>query len=293
MKPLKHWKTLFESHLEAFTQTLKSPAPLLTQAMNYSLLAGGKRIRPLLVYGACEAVHGNLESAHSVALAIEMVHTFSLIHDDLPAMDNDDYRRGKLTNHKVFGEDIAILAGDALLSEAFTLLSHLTLPPAITLLMIQTMGDAIGAQGMVAGQTIDCKSPHTPMTLEQLQSMHALKTGRLIMASLELGALCNPDLSPTQLSGFKQFGHHLGIAFQIQDDLLDITGDLKTLGKHPHQDEKLGKSTYPSLLGFQGAQEALSHETQAAQACLARIAATGLHTTLLEAVYDFVMVREQ
>jgi geranylgeranyl diphosphate synthase type II len=277
----------FERYLRESLDQASSPAKILQKSMNYSLLAGGKRFRPLLVYAACESAQGDQVVAHEVAMAVEMFHTFSLIHDDLPAMDNDDYRRGVLTNHKVFGEDIAILAGDALHADAFLRLSRLKLPAEIRIRMIEVIADAIGCQGMVAGQTIDCQHTQQKLTLEGLYEMHALKTGRLIVASLVLGGLCAPSIEESHLVELTRFGEVLGVLFQIQDDLLDLSGSFEMLGKTPQKDLKMGKNTYPALLGVEGAQAALKQCEHDAAQWLARIP----RSSSLEAVYRWVLDR--
>lgn len=263
----------FHNQLTQYCEKLQGPSPILIEAIRYSLQAGGKRLRPLLVYAGCHAVQGNLNAADKAALAIEMIHTFSLIHDDLPAMDDDDYRRGKLTNHKVFGEAVAILAGDALQMEAILLISSITELPSSTIVeMIQALTIATGQQGMTGGQAIDCtQNIDKALALTELEQMHSLKTGALIEAAIILGALCSSSCQQSSLSQLKLFAQKLGLIFQIQDDLLDLTGNLSSLGKNPQQDQKLGKHTYPSLLGLEQAQAYLQTETKALKEILAQI----------------------
>ncbi|WP_235263748.1 polyprenyl synthetase family protein [Nitrincola sp. A-D6] len=207
--------------------------PPLQQAMLYSLLNGGKRIRPILVYLACEFCGGSSEQADLPAASIEMVHSYSLVHDDLPAMDNDELRRGKPTCHIAFDEATAILAGDALLTSAFELLSQPgdRYQPAQQLAMIQCLSRAAGERGMVQGQAFDLSHVGKPLSLEALQQMHALKTGALITAALELGALAASSTQSEKLNALKAFGQYIGLAFQVKDDLLDIEADTATLGK--------------------------------------------------------------
>ena len=231
--------------------------PKLREAMAYSLLAGGKRLRPLLVLLTAEACGGNIESALPAACAIEMVHTYSLIHDDLPAMDDDDFRRGRPTNHKVFGEAMAILAGDALLTLAFEIMALHTLPSAIAAACCADLAGAAGWCGMVAGQVSDLEAEQSDRQTEkrgpeaalgQLESIHRRKTGRLLTSAVTLGArvaLAAPEL----VSRLEHFGKCVGLAFQIADDLLDVTGDATKLGKGVRKDADLGKMTYPGLLG--------------------------------------------
>lgn len=244
--------------------------PPLQHAMLYSLLNGGKRIRPVLVYLACEFCGGSADQADLPAAAIEMVHSYSLVHDDLPAMDNDELRRGKPTCHIAFDEATAILAGDALLTSAFELLSQPgdLYHPTQQLAMIQCLSQAAGERGMVQGQAFDLSHVGKALTLEALQQMHALKTGALITAALELGALAANSENPDQLTALRQFGQHIGLAFQVKDDLLDIEADTSTLGKPSGSDQARNKPTYPSLLGLEPCKALLEQLLQQAEATL-------------------------
>ena len=229
----------------------------LRESMAYSLLGGGKRLRPLLVLLAAEACGGTFEAALPAACAIEMVHTYSLIHDDLPAMDDDDFRRGRPTNHKVFGEAMAILAGDALLTLAFEIVARDTQPSAVAAACCADLAGASGWCGMVAGQVADLEAEQSDRqtencgpeaALSQLEAIHRRKTGRLLTSAVTLGArvaLAAPEL----ISRLEHFGKCVGLAFQIADDLLDVTGDATKLGKGVGKDATLGKMTYPGLLG--------------------------------------------
>jgi len=226
----------------------------LHRAMRYSTFAGGKRIRPVLLLAACEAVGGNRLKALSAAAAMEMIHTYSLVHDDLPAMDNDDFRRGNPTNHKVFGEAVAILAGDALLTQAFILLSSPELTaavPAATLLqVIQEFAGCAGSRGMVGGQVVDMESEGKhDIDLPTVQYIHTHKTGALIKASVKAGALLG-GATPGQLDALVRYGEAVGLAFQIADDILDIEGTTDELGKDAGSDQARGKATYPSVVGI-------------------------------------------
>lgn len=227
--------------------------PRLHQAMRYSVFAGGKRLRPVLIIAACEAVGGDPARVMHVACAMEMLHTYSLIHDDLPAMDDDDFRRGRPTNHKVYGEAQAILAGDALLTEAFRLLAdpeaNHGLDPAVTLAVIETIARCAGSQGMVGGQVVDMESEGQPIDYPTLQYIHTRKTGALFLASIQAGARLGGG-SATQLAALTRFGESAGLAFQIADDILDIVGDQQELGKDVGSDQARGKATYPALLGL-------------------------------------------
>jgi geranylgeranyl diphosphate synthase type II len=220
------------------------PAPL-AESMTYSLNAGGKRLRPILVIAGAEAVGGSADQVMPAAIALEMIHTFSLIHDDLPAMDDDSLRRGKPTNHKVYGEAMAILAGDGLLAEAFTVLSE-----AANVDVIRDVAWATGPRGMTGGQVIDMDSTGKAITETQLQELHQHKTGRLITVSVVSGARL-AGANKDQLDALKTYGECIGLAFQIADDILDIEGDQAEIGKDVGSDTEQGKVTYPSLIGME------------------------------------------
>lgn len=248
---------VLESHLMVPLQG--GEAARLGEAMRYSLEAGGKRVRPVLCLLACEAVGGPLEAALPGAVALEYVHTYSLIHDDLPAMDDDDLRRGRPTNHKVYGEGPAILAGDGLLTEAFAVLATTGRADAVALL-----AEVAGWRGMVGGQALDLEGEHhLDYGLDHLQTIHRLKTGALLRGAVELGGLLG-GASPAQREALRTYGEALGLAFQIQDDILDATSDAATLGKRAGKDQGRGKITYPSLLGLDGARRALQEATERA-----------------------------
>jgi geranylgeranyl diphosphate synthase type II len=241
----------------------------LAEAMTYSLKAGGKRIRPVLCMLAAESVGAAAESALGCAVALEYIHTYSLIHDDLPAMDDDDLRRGKPTCHIVFGEGQAILAGDGLLTEAFTFLAgDPALPPSRRVEALRVLGEAAGWQGMVGGQSLDLEGEQRtrsgePVSLAQLQVIHRLKTGALLRASLELGAIAG-NAGPEARAALRDAGAAMGLAFQIKDDLLDATATEAAMGKRVGKDQGKGKITYPLLLGLTGAQNALREATERA-----------------------------
>ncbi len=240
----------------------------LKDAMNYSLQAGGKRLRPLLVVAACEALGGRREAALPVAAAIEMVHTYSLIHDDLPAMDNDDYRRGKLTNHKVFGEATAILAGDALLTHAFYSVVQASRRHGASadsvLSIVEDLAEMSGPRGMVGGQIADMEGEQGLTDLQQLQYIHRHKTGDLIIFSLMAGGRI-AGAGSRQLEALRDFGTHIGLAFQIQDDILDLVGDEGKLGKKTGSDIKQHKVTYPYFIGLEASREEVKRLTEAAR----------------------------
>jgi len=231
---------------------------VIHESMHYSLMAGGKRLRPSLVIAAAEAVGGTRETLMPFAVATEMVHTYTLIHDDLPALDDDDLRRGKPTNHKVYGEAVAILAGDALLTQAFILMTHATLmdsiSPSNVLKAAHEMAEAIGSAGVIGGQVVDIESEGKPVDPATLEYIHIYKTGFLFRACVRSGALLSGAETP-QLEALTRYGAHIGLAFQIIDDILDITGDEKMLGKDVGSDLDRDKATYPSLFGLEKSRE--------------------------------------
>lgn len=236
----------------------------LEESMQYSLDAGGKRIRPVLVLLTLEVLNENYKKGLQTALALEMIHTYSLIHDDLPAMDNDDFRRGKLTNHKVYGEWKAILAGDALLTKAFELIANdKNLEAETKVKVISRLAHDSGNLGMVGGQTLDMDSENTPIELHTLEQIHKAKTGALLKFSI-LSAADIANVNDEILNTLDCFSEHLGLMFQIKDDLLDVYGNEKKLGKKVGSDVENHKSTYVSLLGKSGAEEKLKYQKDAA-----------------------------
>lgn len=229
----------------------------LHEAIYYTLFAGGKRLRPVLAIASCEAVGGESEKCLPLACAIELIHTYSLVHDDLPAMDNDDYRRGQLTAHKKFGEAIAILTGDALLTEAFYLLSSPLFAggdPLLSRQIIHELSEASGSRGMVGGQVFDLAlEGKEDVTLEMLENLHRRKTGALISAAVTTGARIG-GASKGELEALKAYGQKVGLAFQIKDDILDVVGSQQELGKTVGKDRAALKKTFPDLIGMEGAQ---------------------------------------
>ncbi len=255
-------KQLSERTTQQLTQSVSTQDSIhapLQEAMLYSLLNGGKRIRPILVYLANQFCGGEISQADAPAVAIEMLHSYSLVHDDLPAMDNDALRRGKATCHIAFDEATAILAGDALLTSAFEQLSQPLSGYTATqqLAMVHCLSRAAGERGMVLGQAFDLSHVGQPLSLEQLKQMHALKTGALITCALELGAISAGHLTSERREALKEFGHLVGLAFQVKDDLLDIESDTETLGKPSGSDLAKNKPTYPSLLGLEACRSLL------------------------------------
>ncbi|MGD9269491.1 MAG: polyprenyl synthetase family protein [Syntrophobacterales bacterium] len=249
-------RLMVEEALEIALPQQDGPESRVVEAMRYSLFAGGKRLRPILCLAASEAVGGDIQSAMPAGCALEMIHTYSLIHDDLPAMDDDDLRRGKPTNHKVFGEAIAILAGDGLLTEAFVLLSdYHALLPERAVQVIGVIAEAASYRGMVGGQVVDMLSQNKPADLETVQQMHSRKTAALIAAATESGALAGKG-SEAQVAALARYGRAIGLAFQIADDILDIEGDTELLGKTTGADEARGKVTYPAAVGLERSRQA-------------------------------------
>ncbi|WP_410768265.1 polyprenyl synthetase family protein [Fontibacillus sp. BL9] len=244
---------LVGSRLEVFLPGSWEVPVRLAESMKYSLMAGGKRLRPLLVIAAAESLGASKEAALPVACAVEMVHTYSLIHDDLPAMDDDDYRRGKLTNHKVFGEAMAILAGDGLLTHAFYSIVQASRQQGVSaenvLSIIEELAVYAGPSGMVGGQVADMEGEQGLTDLEQLRYIHQHKTGDLIVFSLKAGGRI-AAASDVQLAALETYGRCIGLAFQIQDDILDLVGDEAKLGKKTQSDVKQGKVTYPYFIGL-------------------------------------------
>ncbi len=262
----------------------------LYASMNYSLQAGGKRIRPFLFLQTLEILGQTSENFLDIACAIECVHTYSLIHDDLPAMDNDDYRRGKLTNHKVYGAGMATMAGDGLLTYAFTLLAgekHISSETRCHLIFI--LAEAAGPSGMVGGQAHDIDSENKDLSLEELQLMDHCKTGCLLTAPVDMATIL-ASVSKEEAQQWHDFATHLGLLFQITDDLLDVNGHLDEMGKMPNQDTLDHKSTYVTILGQEKALTLAKEEAQAAKAILKQLPR---ETEALEELVDLLLVRSK
>ena len=252
----------------------KSIAPHLVESVLYSIQAGGKRLRPMLLLELLEAFGQELTEAHfQVAGALEMIHTGSLIHDDLPAMDNDDYRRGQLTNHKKFGEDLAILAGDALFLDPFGMIAASDLSYAVKVSLILELSDASGSRGMVAGQVLDMEGEHKQLTLAELQTIHANKTGRLLAYPF-IAAASILELQADIGQLLETIGKTLGLAFQVRDDILELVADFEALGKTPQKDLVAEKSTYPALLGLEESKALLTSELDVCENLLDQMTAS-------------------
>ncbi len=284
-------RALVDAALERYLPAEATPPPTVHRAMRYSVMAGGKRLRPILVIAGAEAVGGAPDTVMPTACALELIHTYSLIHDDLPAMDDDDYRRGRLTSHKVFGEAVAILAGDALLTLAFKLVaenSAFVPNPLVLRDVVTELAEAAGTCGMVGGQVVDIESEGKTITAETLEYIHRHKTAALIRASLRVGALFAGG-DATSVAAISEAGSDLGLAFQIVDDILDVEGSLESLGKTAGSDERKQKATYPALHG-------LDASRRQAQALIARVkrrlAAFGERSAALCALADYVVERK-
>jgi geranylgeranyl diphosphate synthase type II len=278
-----------ERYLESLRFSAEPAIAGLQEAMRYSLLAGGKRIRPVLALATARAVGRESASVLPLAAALELIHTYSLIHDDLPAMDDDDLRRGRLTCHKAFGEDVAILAGDGLYAEAFKLLlSEQAGDPADVLAAAAQLAGATGVQGMVGGQYLDVAGT-APGGASGLRRLHELKTGRLIAAGIECVLLLGGDHKPDTIDSFRAFAGELGVLFQIVDDILDVTGSEATLGKQQGSDQRLGKRTYVTEFGLDGARGLAEGSHRRARQALAAAAPVGADE--LEQITDFIATR--
>lgn len=279
-----------EAYLASVLSTNIASESQLQAALEYTVLGGGKRVRPLLAYGAAQAVSKteiDLRLIDAAAAAVELIHCYSLVHDDLPSMDNDALRRGRPTCHIAFGESTAVLAGDALLSLAFETLAMGPYPDDVKTQMTIALARASGAVGMVGGQAIDLSLVSSAPSLEELENMHQLKTGAMIQASIQLGALAagaNSDV----LNALIAYGKAIGLAFQVQDDILDVVADTSELGKHQGADAALDKPTYVSLLGLEGARCKLRELHEAAKTALSK--APGNAQTL-ESLADYIVHR--
>jgi len=277
------------SELDRYSQFGRGCPDSLAEAIRYTLLAPGKRLRPQLVLMAAQACGGSVQEALPAACAVEMVHTYSLVHDDLPAMDDDDLRRGQPTCHKLYGEDVAILVGDALLARAFEILLAEIQPAERAVRCAGVLGNAAGATGLVGGQADDLANDFSNCTVEQLESIHQRKTGALFVASLEMGGII-AGANDTQRGALKAYGSHLGLAFQITDDLLDVTGNPKDVGKRLDKDANHGKLTFPELLGVENSRCRAAESIDQARASLAPLGEAGAD---LHHLANFVLNRNR
>lgn len=262
----EQYRAYLEQYLSAWLSGFDDqPQQKLYESMRYSLLAGGKRLRPVLTFEFCRMCGGNWQDAAPFAAAMEMIHTYSLIHDDLPCMDNDDFRRGRPTNHKVYGEDLAILAGDALLTDAFAVAAGAPLPPQAVTQGIRVLSGCAGSAGMVGGQVLDVMSQQRCLSEQEVLDIQSRKTGALIRAACLLGVIAGGG-SEVQLRGAEGFADHLGLAFQIRDDILDVIGTATEMGKNVGMDEE--KNTFVRLYGVEKCEEMVESYTQRAIDCL-------------------------
>lgn len=286
---LKERQTQVEDLLQKLAPEQAGPLSQMAEAMRYSLLAGGKRLRPLLLTAAADAVGVDGKKYLQSACALEMIHTYSLIHDDLPAMDDDDYRRGRPTSHKVFGEGMAVLAGDGLLTLAFeTLLTQPDVPVEVLVQVTREIAAAAGPSGMVGGQAIDLGSEGKLLDLETLALMHRLKTGALFRASIRSGALLAGG-SGEDVQALTEYAENFGLAFQITDDILDVTGNEKVLGKPVGSDEKNRKATYVTLYSLAEAQQMAQASVDRALGSLGRF---GDRAWVLRSLAEYLLTRE-
>jgi geranylgeranyl diphosphate synthase, type II len=284
---LRDKKKIVEDRMINYLNGLNAPATL-KESMLYSISAGGKRLRPILALAVVESFQKDPQTVLDAACAIEFVHTYSLIHDDLPSMDNDDYRRGKPTSHKVFGEAQAILAGDALLTESFALITdnkYLDADQKVRLLSV--LSRAAGAEGMVGGQVEDLEGENKDLSLKELESIHEKKTGKMLECSVLSGGIA-AGASEEELLSLQLYARHIGIAFQIQDDILDITGSQAQLGKPIGSDEANHKTTYPKLLGLEGAQKEMENHIEISLEHLGKI---NRNTGILASIADYIIKR--
>jgi geranylgeranyl diphosphate synthase type II len=287
----RHGEQLHEYFMKIRARHVVAPLRLV-EAIQYSLLAGGKRLRPTLVLECCRACLEKPDprkhaSALAAAAAMEFVHTFSLVHDDLPAMDDDDLRRGRPTNHKVYGEAMAILAGDAMVTMAFEILAT-DAEPSVIATLVKELAVASGPEGMIGGQVLDIDGEDQNLSLEQLQRVHRMKTGALLTASCRMGAIA-AGASETQLNAVSDYGRHLGLAFQIIDDVLDVTSTPEQMGKATNKDAAKGKNTYPVLMGLEASQTEAHHQLKLALDSLNEL---GTSADGLRHLAKFVVERE-
>lgn len=287
---LKNRAAEVEAALDRLTPSAAECFPPICEAMRYSLFAGGKRIRPILTLATVETFGGGRDTALPIACAVEMIHTYSLIHDDLPAMDNDDFRRGKPTNHKIYGDAIAILAGDALLTLAFQVLSQVEMPgrEKELLSIIRELARASGVHGMIGGQVADIRAEGKPADEALLLCIHQRKTGDLLAASVRMGAIY-AGASDAELDLLTAYAEKLGLAFQIQDDILDVVGDKAKLGKAVGADANLRKLTFPGVYGLDRSRKILNELTEQALQALDRLPHD---TTILRAIAGYLLKRE-
>ena len=287
---------IIEEILKKYLPVQEGHQKVIMEAMEYSVMAGGKRLRPMLMQETYKLFGGEGELVEPFMAAMEMIHTYSLVHDDLPAMDDDDLRRGLPTCHVKFGEANAILAGDALQTLAFSILSDADMPEVSDrdrISMISELASASGIAGMCGGQALDLDAEGKHVPLDALERIHRHKTGALIRAAVRLGALSAGDKGRRALPVLDKYAESIGLAFQVQDDILDVVGDTATLGKRQGADQQLGKSTYPALLGLEQARKKARDLIDDARQSLKQLAEQSLDTSALEALADYIIQRNK
>lgn len=292
---LKQWQARVERELSARLPAVETPPHRLHEAIRYSVLGGGKRVRPALVYATGTAIGMPESILDGAACAVELIHAYSLVHDDLPAMDNDDLRRGQPTCHKKFDEATAILAGDSLQCLAFELLADgpgLPTDPSVRLKLVRLLAIASGTSGMAGGQALDLAATGRKISLAEVEEMHVRKTGAMIHACVMMGAACAPHLSENITRALDEYARAIGLAFQIQDDLLDVEGDVTVIGKATGADLALDKPTYPSIAGVEPSRQRMHELHTQALSALARLDAAGLQSAPLAAMSDWLVLRK-
>ncbi|HEV7867008.1 MAG TPA: farnesyl diphosphate synthase [Chthoniobacteraceae bacterium] len=281
--------TVIDRALDRFLPRASAKPATIHKAMRYSLFAGGKRLRPVLTLAAAEACGGSLEAALPAASAVECIHTYSLIHDDLPCMDDDDLRRGRPTSHKVFGEGVAVLAGDALLTVAFEILAQSAPTPRYPIAtLVRELADAAGSKWLIGGQVADLEGEGRALGAAELKYIHRCKTAALLTSALRLGAM-SANATSARLQSITDFGQSLGLAFQVIDDILDVTQTTEKLGKTAGKDQKATKATYPAVFGLERSRKEAQRLTASAHAALTPFRSKG---TILQAIADYLLARE-
>lgn len=280
---------LVDAAMDAYLPTAKDRPSAIHEAMRYAIFAGGKRLRPVLCIAAAEACGGETADALAPACAVEMMHTYSLVHDDLPAMDDDDLRRGRPTCHKVYGEGMAVLCGDALLTEAFIVLSQAPVTKRYgTRDYITELAETGGSRKLIGGQVMDLEGEGKKLTKRELVHIHEAKTAALLTTSLRLGAM-TANATPAKLEALTKFGHNLGLAFQVIDDILDVTQSTEVLGKTAGKDQAVEKATYPSIIGLEASRKEAAKLTKAAMDALKPLGKMGRR---LEEIAAYLLKRE-
>jgi len=281
-------KEEIDAYLKQYLDRSDCPHDIIYDAVSYSVFAGGKRVRPIISLAVSDLTGGNRAAALAGGCAVEMIHTYSLIHDDLPCMDDDDFRRGKPSSHIHYGEAVAVLAGDALQAMAFECIAERVSPPEKAASMTRELAAAAGPEGMVGGQVLDLLAEKKPCTLDSLHTLHAMKTGALITASVRIGALAG-ECSDADMQVLTEFGRTAGLLFQVVDDILDMTGDFNKMGKKTGRDSVLQKSTFPALMGLD---EAIAYRDTLREKACASIERFGERSSTLRSLCEFISERD-